>query len=97
MIPISMSSAGHVFDMIRRMRGNKAELHSQKEGFRDHIKIRETKRTFLRFKKVPDSELIDIKEEIKRKAHLENRRVLIIAISVAVLFVMACAYLLFLR
>ncbi|WP_461630534.1 hypothetical protein [Labilibaculum euxinus] len=91
-----MSSAGHVFDMIRRMKENKSELHSQKPGFRDNIKIKESRRTFLRFKKVPNAELTNIKEKIRFKIHRENRRALIIAVSVAVLFALAYAYLLFL-
>ncbi|MBL4560384.1 MAG: hypothetical protein JKX79_05320 [Labilibaculum sp.] len=92
-----MSSAGHVFDMIRRIRGNKAELHSQKQGFRDNIEIKEKRRTFLRFKKVSDSELKSIKGKIRVKAQQENRRVFIIAISVTVLFALGYAWLLFLR
>ncbi|PKQ65921.1 hypothetical protein BZG02_02650 [Labilibaculum filiforme] len=83
--------------MIRRMRANRAELHSQKEGFRDNIKIKETRITFLKFKKVPDSELIDIKEKIRWKAHLEKKRVLLITIIVTVLFSIGYAYLLFIR
>lgn len=92
-----MSSAGHVFDMIRRMRGNKAELHSQKPGFRDNIEFKEKRRTFLRFKKVSDSELRSIKGKIKVKAQLENRRVLIISLIVIFFFLLAYAWLLFWR
>ena len=46
-----MLSAGHVFDMIRRIRGNKEGLTSNKAGFRDNIEIKEKRRTFLQFKK----------------------------------------------
>jgi hypothetical protein len=92
-----MSSAGHVFDMIRRMRGNRAELHSQKPGFRDNIEIKERRRTFLQFEKVSDSELSSLKKKIRYKASLEKRRVFIISLIVITLFLLAYVWLLFWR
>lgn len=88
-----MSSAGHVFDMIRRIRGNKANLTSNKEGFRDNIEIKEKRRTFLSFKKVSDPELKSIKSKIRFRAKLEKRRLLIISIVVTAIFVLAYAWL----
>jgi hypothetical protein len=81
--------------MIRRIRGNKAELHSQKPGFRDNIEIKERRRTFLRLKKVSDSELSDLKKKIRYKAALEKRRIIIISIIVVGLFLLGSVWFLF--
>ncbi|MDE5418380.1 hypothetical protein L3049_10195 [Labilibaculum sp. DW002] len=90
-----MSSAGHVFDMIRRIRGNKEGLTSNKAGFRDNIEIRDKRRTFLRFKKVSEPELKSIKNKIRYKAKLEKRRIFLITIVVTIVFVLAYVWVLF--
>ena len=79
-----MSSAGHVFDMIRRLRANRALLHSKKEGFRDNIEIKEKRRTFLRFKKLPESDMKKLKQKIRKKAEAEKRKYWIVFVVVAI-------------
>jgi len=82
-----MSSAGHVFDMIRRLRGNRAQLTSNKEGFRDNIEIEEKRRTFVRFKKISKEEMKEVKENIRSKARREKRRYYIVSVVVSVILI----------
>ncbi|RKE03476.1 hypothetical protein [Marinifilum flexuosum] len=82
-----MSSAGHVFDMIRRLRGNRAQLTSNKEGFRDNIEIKEKRRTFVRFKKISKEEMKEVKENIRSKARREKRRYYIVSVVVSVILI----------
>ncbi|NOU58861.1 hypothetical protein [Marinifilum caeruleilacunae] len=84
-----MSSAGHIFDMIRRLRGNRSQLTSNKEGFRENIPIKEKRRTFVRFKKIPKAEMEILKEGIRSKAMLEKRRYYIASFVVSVLLIVA--------
>jgi hypothetical protein len=84
-----MSSAGHIFDMIRRLRGNRSQLTSNKEGFRENIPIKEKSRTFVRFKKIPKEEMDVLKEGIRSKAMLEKRRYYIASFVVSVLLIVA--------
>lgn len=84
-----MSSAGHLFDMIRRLRGNRAQLTSNKEGFRDHIEIKEKRRTFVRFKKISKEEMKEVKEHIRTKARREKRRYYIASIVVSIILIVA--------
>ncbi|WP_282125795.1 hypothetical protein [Marinifilum flexuosum] len=89
-----MSSAGHVFDMIRRLRGNRAQLTSNKEGFRDNIEIKEKRRTFVRFKKISKEEMKEVKENIRSKARREKRRYYIASVVVSVILIVTMIFIL---
>ncbi|MCY1636289.1 hypothetical protein [Marinifilum sp. D737] len=89
-----MSSAGHVFDMIRRLRGNRAQLTSNKEGFRDNIEIKEKRRTFVRFKKISKEEMKEVKENIRVRARREKRRYYIASLVVSVILVVTLIFIL---
>lgn len=89
-----MSYAGHVLDMIKRMRANREMLHSNKKGFRDHIEIKEKRRTFVRFKKISKEEMEEVKENIRSKARREKRRYYIASVVVSVILVVAMIFIL---
>ncbi|WP_321280153.1 hypothetical protein [Marinifilum fragile] len=84
-----MSYAGHVLDMIKRMRANREMLHSHKKGFRDHIEIKEKRRTFVRFKKISKEEMKEVKEHIRTEARREKRRYYIASIVVSIILIVA--------
>ena len=77
------SGAGHVFDMINRMKQNRAQRTSQrgkfKENNRDGIySDSEIKPERPNFRTVPEKELLAVKKLIRKRAKAEQKRTLIL-------------------
>lgn len=75
------SGAGHVFDMINRMKQNRAQRTSQrakfKEGNREGI-YSEIKPERPNFRSVPETELLAVKKQIRKRAKAAQKRTLIL-------------------
>ena len=90
-----MSSAGHVLDIINRMRQNRAIRTSNKQKIRSNNReVAHSDKDALHFKEVPKEELERIKSNIREKSHRE-RRILIIAFVITAVLVIALMYILF--
>ena len=89
-----MSYAGHVLQMIQRMRANREQLHSHQKGFRGNIDIEDKHRTFVEYKKLPADELLKVKNRIRKRAEGEKQRYYITAIIVSILVVVGMFFLL---
>ncbi|SFD02352.1 hypothetical protein [Algibacter pectinivorans] len=81
--------AGHVLDMINRMKQNRAQRPSNrskfKENNRDGIYSSDKKSRQPNFKTVPEKELIEIKNRIRERAKAEQKKERII-IGISILF-----------
>ncbi|RCS28534.1 hypothetical protein DUT90_00030 [Polaribacter sp. WD7] len=81
--------AGHVLDMINRMKQNRAQRPSNrskfKENNRDGIYSSDKKSRQPNFKTVPEKELIEIKNRIRERAKTEQKKERII-IGISILF-----------
>ena len=81
--------AGHVMDMINRMKQNRAQRPSNrskfKENNRDGIYSSDKKSPKPNFKTVPEKELIEIKNWIRKRAKTEQKKERII-IGIFILF-----------
>ncbi|MCZ4694057.1 hypothetical protein DWB61_02855 [Ancylomarina euxinus] len=76
-----MSSAGHVLDMIIRMRQNRAIRTSNKQKFRSNNREaahRDNGAEALHYKVVPKERLKNIKAKIRLKARFEQRKEIIV-------------------
>lgn len=83
-----MSSAGHVLDMIIRMRQNRAIRTSNKQKFRSNNReAAHSDKATLHFKELPKEELERVKIGIRKKARSEQRRLIITFIITAVLVI----------
>ena len=73
-----MSFGGHVFDMINRMKQNRAQRPSNrtkfKENNRSRIYSKDSKSNPLQFKTVSDKELKEIKKKIRRRAKKAQKK-----------------------
>lgn len=82
--------AGHVMDMINRMKQNRAQRPSNrpkfKENNREGIYSSNKKFKHLNFKTVPEKELIKIKKSIRERAKKEQNNERII-FGILILFV----------
>lgn len=83
-----MSSAGHVLDMIIRMRQNRALRTSNKQKFRSNNReASHSDKVALRYKKVSKEKLDKIKSGIREKARTEQRKLIVKFIITAVLVI----------
>ncbi len=83
-----MSSAGHVLDMIIRMRQNRAIRTSNKQKFRSNNReVVHSDKDALHFKEVPKEELEIIKRDIREKSRKERKNLITAFIITAVLVV----------
>ncbi|MGZ2368773.1 hypothetical protein ACXR6G_03205 [Ancylomarina sp. YFZ004] len=89
-----MSSAGHVLDMIIRMRQNRAIKTSNKQKFRSNNReASHSDKAALRYKKVSKEKLEKIKGKIRLKAGLERRKeILVISIFLVLVIIIAYTY-----
>ena len=81
--------AGHILDMINRLKQNRAIRPSNKAKFKEHN--RETiysKRRKIKFKTVPKEKLEEIKNQIRAQAKSEKKKEAIIYLAFAA-FVLA--------
>jgi len=87
-----MSSAGHILDMIIRMRQNRAIRTSNKQKFRSNNReVSHSDKDALHYKKVSKEKLQKIKDKIRLKAGLERRKELIV-ISIFLVLVIFMVY-----
>lgn len=88
--------AGHILDMINRLKQNRAIRPSNKAKFKEHN--RETiysKRRKIKFKTVPKEKLEEIKNQIRARAKSERKKEAIFYLaSVALVLVMLALMLL---
>lgn len=88
--------AGHILDMINRLKQNRAIRPSNKAKFKEHN--RETiysKRRKIKFKTVPKEKLEEIKKQIRARAKSERKKEAIFYLaSVALVLVMLALMLL---
>ena len=88
--------AGHILDMINRLKQNRAIRPSNKAKFKEHN--RETiysKRRKIKFKTVPKEKLEEIKIQIRARAKSERKKEAIFYLaSVALVLVMLALMLL---
>lgn len=81
--------AGHIQDMINRMKQNRAQLHSNRSKFKENyqggIYSKKEKSKKPNFKKIPEKELNKIKKRIRENAKVEQKRQRI-AIGILMLF-----------
>ncbi|WP_243472155.1 hypothetical protein [Winogradskyella sp. MH6] len=84
--------AGHVLDMINRMKQNRAQRPSNREKFkqnnREGLYSSEVKEK-PKFKTVPEEELVRIKEQIQINAKKQRKREIKIFSIVSVLIIIA--------
>ena len=94
-----MSHAGHVFDMINRLKQNRSQRPSSRDKFkgnnREAIYGDETiKPEKPNFKTVPEKELTAIKKQIKTRAQTDRKRrwvlngIYIVFMAVALLIIL---------
>ena|SRR5690606_33135782 len=74
-----MSFAGHAFDMINRMKQNRAQRPSNRVKFKENNReaiYSESDKNQIRpnFKAIPEKELTKIKKEIQERAKAEQKR-----------------------
>jgi len=83
--------AGHVMDMINRMKQNRAQRPSNrskfKENNRDGIHSSDKKSRRPNFKTVPEKELTEIKNQIRERAKAEQKKERVIFAIVIIGFV----------
>ncbi len=85
-----MSSAGHILDMIIRMRQNRSIRTSSKQKFRSNNREaahRDNGAEALRYKMVSMEKLEKIKKGIREKARTEQRILIVTCIVTAVLVI----------
>lgn len=74
-----MSFGGHVFDMINRMKQNRAQRPSNRAKFKENnrtlIYSKDSKSDPLQFKTVSDKELKEIKTQTEFKIHSQTKRI----------------------
>jgi len=76
-----MSSAGHILDMIIRMRQNRAIRTSNKQKFRSNNRdASHSDKVALHYKTVSNEKLEKIKKKIRLKAGLERKKEIIVII-----------------
>ncbi len=72
------SGAGHVFDMINRMKQNRAQRPSNrgkfKENNRDGIYSEDIQPERPNFKTIPEKELIEIKKRIRERSQADQKK-----------------------
>jgi len=81
-----MSSAGHIFDMIARLKANKALLRSKKNYFKKSI-LRFKKGKKLQFKTVTKQKLVEIKDQIRSQSIKDKKRM--IRLTILTIFLMS--------
>lgn len=89
-----MSSAGHVLDMIIRMRQNRAIRTSNKQKFRSNNREaahRDKGAEALHYKEVSKEKLKNIKAKIRLKASFERRKEIIV-VSIFLMLVIIIVY-----
>jgi len=87
-----MSSAGHVLDMIIRMKQNRAFRTSNKQKFRSNNReASHIDKDALHYKTVSKEKLEKIKSKIRLKAGLVRRKEIIV-ISIFLVFVIIFVY-----
>ena len=74
-----MSGAGHILDMINRMKQNRAQRPSNRQKFKSNnreIINSESDNGIIKpiFKAVPEKELIEIKNRIQESAEIQRKR-----------------------
>ena len=92
-----MSFAGHVFDMISRMRQNREMLKSKKEK-RDKVRdayfggIDTRKKTLFQEKEIAQEEIDRVRDEIREKIRKERRLDIIVAVFAFAIGAIAIGY-----
>ena len=87
--------AGHILDMINRLKQNRAIRPSNKSKFKEHN--RETiysKRRKIKFKTVPKEKLEEIKNQIRARAKSERKKEAIFYLASVVLVLLMLALML---
>lgn len=73
-----MSFGGHVFDMINRMKQNRAQRPSNRAKFKENnrtlIYSKDSKSNPLQFKTVSEKELKEIKKQIRKRAKKARKK-----------------------
>lgn len=89
--------AGHVADMMNRMKQNRAQRASSKPKFKDHNResIYATHNPVIAptFASVSPQELLSLKNSIRKRAnaaHNKERNFYIVFISICILILLAC-------
>ncbi|MPQ45568.1 hypothetical protein GCQ56_00990 [Marinifilum sp. N1E240] len=89
-----MSYAGHVLQMIQRMRANREQLHSHKKSYSDKFDTNGKHRTMVEYKKLPPDELLKVKSKIRKRASRDKLRYYITTIIVFTLAMVGLFFLL---
>lgn len=82
-----MSSAGHVLDMINRMKYNRSVQKSIRKRFKEQLQNREAihaRKNYSgnRYRQIPKEEIEQLKSAIRQKAKKQQIRILIIYLVV---------------
>ena len=80
---------GHMKDCIKQ---NRSQLNSKNAKFRDNVDLGFVERNEMQFKEVSEEKLKSIKEDICIKAEMEQKRILLISLSIFLVLIIACLY-----
>ncbi len=80
---------GHMKDCIKQ---NRSQLNSKNAKFRDNVDLGFVERNEMQFKEVSEEKLKSIKEDIRIKAEMEQKRILLISLSIFLVLIIACLY-----
>ncbi|MDE5418379.1 hypothetical protein L3049_10190 [Labilibaculum sp. DW002] len=80
---------GHMKNCIKQ---NRSQLNSKNAKFRDNVDLGFIERNEMQFKEVSEEKLKSIKEDIRIKAEMEQKRILLISLSIFLVLIIACLY-----
>ena len=80
---------GHMKNCIKQ---NRSQLNSKNAKFRDNVDLGFIERNEIQFKEVSEEKLKSIKEDIRIKAEMEQKRILLISLSIFLVLIIACLY-----
>lgn len=80
---------GHMKNCIKQ---NRSQLNSKNAKFRDNVDLGFVERNEMQFKEVSEEKLKSIKEDIRIKAEMEQKRILLISLSIFLVLIIACLY-----
>ncbi|MBI9056183.1 MAG: hypothetical protein JEZ01_00285 [Labilibaculum sp.] len=80
---------GHMKNCIKQ---NRSQLNSKNAKFRDNVDLGFIERNEMQFKEVSEEKLKSIKEDIRIKAEMDQKRILLISLSIFLVLIIACLY-----
>ena len=80
---------GHMKNCIKQ---NRSQLNSKNAKLRDNVDLGFIERNEMQFKEVSEEKLKSIKEDIRIKAEMEQKRILLISLSIFLVLIIACLY-----